>query len=33
LLGDVKPLGRLHGDLLQEAGRVYDENFDTGNRP
>ncbi|BBE22993.1 hypothetical protein MN0502_18760 [Arthrobacter sp. MN05-02] len=33
LLADVRPLGRLHEDLLQEAGRVYDENFDTGNRP
>jgi hypothetical protein len=33
LLADVKPLGRLHEDLLHEAGRVYDERFDTGNRP
>jgi hypothetical protein len=33
LLTDVVPLGRLHDDLLQEAGRVYDERFDTGNRP
>jgi hypothetical protein len=33
LLADVKPLGRLHESLLQEAGRVYDERFDTGNRP
>ncbi len=33
LLADVVPLGRLHDDLLQEAGRVYDERFDAGNRP
>ena len=33
LLADVKPLGLLHEDLLQEAERVYDERFDTGNRP
>ncbi|MHA7207669.1 DUF6098 family protein [Arthrobacter sp. MDT1-65] len=33
LLARVVPLGRLHDDVLQEAGRVYDERFDAGNRP
>ncbi|WP_104118529.1 DUF6098 family protein [Arthrobacter sp. B1805] len=33
LLAEVKPLGQLHDGLLQEAERVYDERFDTGNRP
>ncbi|TKV29947.1 hypothetical protein FDK12_03440 [Arthrobacter sp. NamB2] len=33
LLAEVEPLGRLHDGLLQEAERVYDERFDTGNRP
>lgn len=33
LLAEVKPLGRLHEDLLHEAGRIYDERFDAGNLP
>lgn len=33
LLTDVVPLGRISDRLLREAGRVYDERFDAGNRP
>lgn len=33
LLVDIRPLGRLHPEVLQEAKRVYEEQFDAGERP